>query len=286
MRKKLNQDFIAPGTWSRIVVPVSGGKDSQVCLALAVDAVGPDRVLGVHQHTGFDHPLTYEHMDYMRARYEVPILDVKNPNYETVPDVMMTEVMLPSRHARLCTRLLKTDPWFRWLREQSDADQMLVLLGMRAAESVDRRKNYGDLVATDLHTMGEISSESPKKTAAVKVQLPIVNWTTPQVFEFLRHRGDKINPLYAKGHKRVGCFPCVLAGKGSMELTVRDPIGRQNIEQLSDAIHVIQWARPELDISGFFDHDLPTLLAKKTADPFGFMEEDEQTAGGCSWCQL
>lgn len=31
---------IAPGDWSRIFVPVSGGKDSQVCLAMAVDEFG------------------------------------------------------------------------------------------------------------------------------------------------------------------------------------------------------------------------------------------------------
>lgn len=287
MRRELAQLHIAPGDWKKIIVPVSGGKDSQVCMALAVDAAGSDNVLGVHQHTGFDHPLTYQHMNYMRDRYKVQILDIRNPKFDSVPDLMLQEVILPSRHARLCTRLLKTGPWFQWLKQQPDSNDYLVFLGMRAAESPNRRDKYGSLANLDVYRLGDISGECPASLKEVRAQLPIVTRSTSWVFEFLRSRGDKVNPLYAKGHKRVGCFPCALAGKASMRLTARDTIGRANIGAMSDAIQLIQWARPELVISDFFDHDLEAILNLKEPDPFGWEEqEDEEQVGGCSWCNL
>jgi len=273
--------------YSRIIVPVSGGKDSQVCLALAVDRYGASRVLGVHQNTGFDHPLTYEHMDYMRERYGAPIIDIKSEKYEDVPDVMMREVIIPSRQARACTKQLKTGPWFRWLREQEDLDQLLIYLGMRAAESNDRRKNYGHLEDDDLYEMADISGECPKSCAHVAAQLPIVTMSTPAVFEFARKRGDKLNPLYKMGYRRVGCFPCVLAGKATMKMTARDPVGRQNLAMLGDAVSLIKWAWPDRDLTVFWEHDVDAILSgKDDLDPFGWRDQQEDNAGGCSWCNL
>jgi len=185
----------------------------------------------------------------------------------------------------MCTRQLKTGPFFRWLAKQPDLDTVQIWLGMRAAESQDRNKNYGHLENGEVYDLEDISGECPKSCQKVKAVLPIVEITTPEVFQLLRNRGDKINPLYAKGHKRVGCFPCVLAGKGTMRLTARDPEGRANLARVGDAIKIVQWARPEMDVAAFFDHDVDLLLGKKEADPFGF-NEDQDDAGGCSWCNL
>ncbi len=46
----------------KIVVPVSGGKDSQACLKMAVSEVGADHVIGLFCDTQFEHPLTYAHV--------------------------------------------------------------------------------------------------------------------------------------------------------------------------------------------------------------------------------
>ena len=254
-------------------------------MALAVDRYGSDKVLGIHQHTGFDHPLTYEHMDYMRGRYGVEIQDIKNQTYATVPEVMIGEKIIPSRLARVCTDRLKTTTFFKWLqsRPMAEVDDMLILLGMRAAESNNRRERYKDNTDEDLYTMLEVNQNCPKDVGHVKVMLPIVEWTTPTVFEFLRKRGDKINPLYAKGFSRVGCFPCVLAGKQTMRLVARDPHGRENLRSLQQAIEIVRAGNPR----ALFDQDIPSLLANKEADPFGIFEmEEEEQAGGCSWCNL
>jgi 3'-phosphoadenosine 5'-phosphosulfate sulfotransferase (PAPS reductase)/FAD synthetase len=38
--------------------------------------------------------------------------------------------------------------------------------------------------------------------------------------------------LYAKGHKRVGCYPCLLANNNEWQMAAQDPVGRQNIKKL------------------------------------------------------
>lgn len=40
---------------------------------------------------------------------------------------------------------------------------------------------------------------------------PIVEWTDADVWEFIRHYGIEVNPLYECGYKRVGCIGCPLA---------------------------------------------------------------------------
>ena len=55
----------------KTIVPVSGGKDSQVVLSLALGA-GRD-VIAVHQNTGYDHPVTYRQIEDMERFYGVTI---------------------------------------------------------------------------------------------------------------------------------------------------------------------------------------------------------------------
>lgn len=267
----------------KIIIPISGGKDSQVCLALAVDKYGAANCLAVHQHTGFDHPLTYAHMTYMASRYKVEVINIHNPKYSSVPEVMRGEKIIPTRLARACTRNLKTGPWFQWLAKQKDRDTFLLLLGMRAAESPQRRGNYGHLIDGEAYPLGDIANKAPKRVKAIQVQLPIVSWTTPAVFDFLRSRGDLVNPLYHRGFKRVGCFPCILAGASTLRLAIRDPVGRKHMEQVRSEVIRIQAANP----ARYYEHDLDKLLDRKEADPFGFSsQEDEEQAGGCSWCNI
>ena len=59
-----------------VIVPVSGGKDSQVVLSLAL-AQGLTPVC-VHQNTGFDHPLTYRQLEDMERFYGVKVEHTHN----------------------------------------------------------------------------------------------------------------------------------------------------------------------------------------------------------------
>jgi hypothetical protein len=42
---------------------------------------------------------------------------------------------------------------------------------------------------------------------------PLIHWSTDTVFAFARAHGMSPNPLYLQGMGRVGCFPCINAGK-------------------------------------------------------------------------
>ena len=54
-----------------LIVPVSGGKDSQVVLSLALKTGRP--IVCVHQNTGYDHPDTYAQIDAMEKFYGVKV---------------------------------------------------------------------------------------------------------------------------------------------------------------------------------------------------------------------
>ncbi len=268
-----------------IIVPVSGGKDSQACVALAVERFGADRVEMLHQHTGFDHELTYEHLLYMQDRYGVPLTNCKSTKYSTVPEVMFGERVIPTRWARACTKQLKLIPQYQWLAAHPERSKLLLWLGMRAAESQHRKKNYGHLSPTDRYRLSDLNSDCPKRSDA-DVELPIVDKSTGWVYDFLlRKRKDKINPLYSKGHNRVGCYPCVLAGKKDFAIAARDPTGRKHIEQVQQAIIFVKSLHPDKNLDSLFEHDLEQVL-KGEPDPLGLYEIDDKEAGGCSWCAM
>lgn len=266
-----------------IIVPVSGGKDSQLCVALAVERFGPDRVEMLHQKTGFDHSVTYQHLLYMQDRYQVPLTNIQSEKYHSVPEVMVGEKVIPTRFARACTRQLKMFPYFNWLAAHPNRTDLLVWLGMRAAESIHRRKNYGGFSPTDRHRLVEINPDCPLKSD-VAVELPIVDKSTGWVYDYLlRKRRDRINPLYSKGHGRVGCYPCIFWGKKDLTIAARDPEGRVNIKALQQAIVIVKKHYKGRDLDSLYDQDLEAIL-KGERDPFGLHSDDN--GSGCSWCSL
>ena len=46
----------------KVVVPISGGKDSQACLKLALQDYDKSQVMGLFCDTQFEHPFTYAHI--------------------------------------------------------------------------------------------------------------------------------------------------------------------------------------------------------------------------------
>ncbi len=58
--------------------------------------------------------------------------------------------------------------------------------------------------------------ESCYRTTSTLVN-PIVDWTTEDVWEFLRHYGCRSNPLYYCGEDRIGCVICPLSGFAQMK---------------------------------------------------------------------
>lgn len=277
-------------TW---VVPVSGGKDSQTVLAMMIDQHGRSHLRAVFQSTGYDHPVTLEHLAYMEQRYNVPIEVTKSAEYSDLFDLVRKEGYFPNSKAKACTSKLKQEPFARWI----EANDLLgpgaahIYLGMRAAESSARANKYGGLTEEDIFSLADLSPREYLKTKgfdAVTVSLPIVQMSTEAVFSFLAGRGDKVNPLYAKGHSRVGCFPCLLANQREWQLAVRDKVGHAHIEELVKIENEFK-VRPGpqkklIRIHESRDIDLLLKTGNFTGD--GTLFEDDDEAGGCQMCNI
>lgn len=224
-------------TLVKILVPISGGKDSQSCLQLAVEAHGADVVRGLFCDTGFEHPLTYAHVDTMRSMYGVRI-DVVRAG--TVEQQCVKHGRFPSDAARFCTEELKIWPtkyYCKALAEEqgsrlghkrrkitaSTTGGFEVWYGMRSDESDARAKRYKGKVGEDVYPPHEVLAKYPQylHKLGVSFRLAVIDWTRADILEYLDGRE---NPLYrvldATGRPkfdRVGCFPCQAAGDAHKE---------------------------------------------------------------------
>ena len=218
------------------IIPVSAGKDSQAVLRWALERHDRKDCRVVHQFTGYDHPLTLEHLRYMERRYRVNIEFTRSEKYKDIFDFIRQAGYFPNALARGCTGRLKQYPFGAWLTREgfTTKGSALVYLGMRADESATRASKYGALKNSDIFSLTDISPSAYPETkfGQVQVCLPIVTWSTEKVFAFLAHHKDKVNPLYKKGHKRVGCYPCLLANNFEWEQASKDPTGQAHIKKL------------------------------------------------------
>ena len=198
----------------KIVVPISGGKDSQACLKLALESYDKSEVMGLFCDTQFEHPLTYKHIDWMREFYGVHIERICSGS---VPEIVLKFGQFPSSRFRMCTDRLKIVPskkFYRSLAEKQGGFE--VWLGMRTGESKQREANYKNTVSDELIAPHEMGNSFPKLLNKLDVwfRLPVVDWVEHEIYEYL---GQDMNPLYAQGSKRVGCFPCLASSDRNKE---------------------------------------------------------------------
>jgi 3'-phosphoadenosine 5'-phosphosulfate sulfotransferase (PAPS reductase)/FAD synthetase len=179
------------------VVSVSGGKDSAAVALALREAEVPFRM--VFADTGWEAPETYAHLDYLREK--LGPIDVVGKDGGMVGRIRYT-AGFPSKFVRWCTRELKVEP----LRAYHDAigAETVSVVGIRADESVARRDA---LAFEDCDRWGGF------------VWRPIVDWTVSDVIAIHRRHGVAMNPLYHRGHNRVGCYPCIFANKEEIMLT-------------------------------------------------------------------
>ena len=198
----------------KIVVPISGGKDSQACLKLALQSYDKNEVMGLFCDTQFEHPLTYAHIDKMCDMYGVKIERVCAGS---VPEIVIKFRQFPTSKFRMCTDRLKIQPskkFYRALAEQQGGFE--VWLGMRTGESKQREANYKNTVSDELIAPHELGKAFPKylNKLGVWFRLPVVDWTENEIYKYLA--GEE-SPLYSQGSKRVGCFPCLASSDRNKE---------------------------------------------------------------------
>ena len=200
-----------------LLVTTSGGKDSDVCIALAL-AAGID-IEVQHNHTTADAPETVYHVrDTFKQLEDKGIKCTVNwPTYKGSPVTMWSlipqKLMPPTRTVRYCCSVLK---------EQGGVGRMITT-GVRWSESVSRQNKRGiyESMPHDFSKKIIINNDNDDKRRlfencklqAKRICNPIIDWTDRDVWEYILAEKIPVNPLYACGYHRVGCIGCPMAGR-------------------------------------------------------------------------
>lgn len=161
-----------------LVVANSLGKDS-VCVWDLAKRVSP-KIRGFIVTTRFKPKETVQFMEEMVARYpELKVFkndeEILNKLYETDPD--------------RCCYILKVLPT-RWAIEEMNVKCWVT--GLRCTEGRTR---------TDFKEVEE------RDKGLIKLN-PILIWQEREVWQYLALNSVKVNPLYGKGYRSLGCEPC------------------------------------------------------------------------------
>jgi 3'-phosphoadenosine 5'-phosphosulfate sulfotransferase (PAPS reductase)/FAD synthetase len=215
----------------KVVVPVSGGKDSQACLKLALKKYEKNEILGLFCDTRFEHPITYSHIYTMREIYGVEICAISSGS---VPEKVMQYGYFPGSAGRFCTSYLKLDPSKKFYKAFAEVmgHGFEVWVGVRSDESPARKLRYIGKVSSEVYFPHEFMSNFPKYLGAlgVRFRLPIVDWSVEDVMVYL---DGQENPLYRSGFSRVGCFPCLAGGDASkIKAFEHDDFGARQYEKV------------------------------------------------------
>jgi len=188
------------------IVSFSGGKDSTATYLWCLDKFGSDGFVAVSADTGNEHPVT---LNYVRNFHSFvgapPVVIVRADVSRYTPDISNPFLSLcvkkqrfPSTMARFCRRHLKEIPIQLYIDSIRRDRPVTVYTGLRRAESRHRyfyTRRMLDPKYDCLHYR------------------PIIGWSADQVFRFIRSHKVEPNPLYSYGLDRVGCWPCIMAGK-------------------------------------------------------------------------
>jgi len=200
-----------------LIVTTSGGKDSSVCVELALRAGIPFEVM--HSHTTADAPETvyFVRQEFHRLEEKGIKCIVNFPVYKGVRtsmwDLIPQKLMPPTRIVRYCCSVLK---------EQGGA-RRFIATGVRWAESAKRKNSRGiyEAIARSKASRIILNNDNDDRrrlfencTLQAKwVCNPIVDWTDDDIWGYIRSEKLPINPLYGCGFSRIGCIGCPMADK-------------------------------------------------------------------------
>lgn len=206
---------------AKILVAYSGGKDSQACLLWAVNKYGAPNIEAVFCDTGWENPITYNHIISTTKSLGVKLVVVKSKKYNGFIDLAEKKKRFPSVKARFCTEELKSKPFIDYVLSQTT--NLIIIQGIRAAESKSRSRMeaecryfkyyfepYNDRGKTHSYRKADIKEWCDKYSD--DILRPVFHWSADEVINYILDNGQMPNELYKQGFKRVGCFPCILSG--------------------------------------------------------------------------
>ena len=217
-----------------LIICYSGGKDSDVMLDIAKKTLKPNEFEVLNSHTTVDAPETVYHIrDVFKALYAEGIkTTILKPMYKGKPTNMWRLIeekgIPPTRIMRYCCSVLK----------EASTPNRMAAVGVRESESrgrkgreafgvLGRRKSDGEW-RTLQHTYAMFKIDQERSEDSYECQFikackgnkatlinPIYKFTERDVWDYVKQFNVSMNPLYAKGYKRVGCIGCPLGGAKS-----------------------------------------------------------------------
>lgn len=230
-----------------IIVSVSGGKDSTATwLRLLESGI---RCRAVFADTGWEAPETYAYLDLLRAKVgPIDVVGVEGGMRAKI----RARAGFPARKQRWCTRELKVEPLREYhdrVRAETDRETVSVV-GIRAEESEERAAMA--VFGFDERWGGY-------------VWRPSLDLTVAEVIETHHRHGVPLNPLYLRGHNRVGCYPCIYATKEEIKLWAdHAPESVAEIAALEAECERLRVER-NAETPGRYTHDLASYFQARTA---------------------
>jgi 3'-phosphoadenosine 5'-phosphosulfate sulfotransferase (PAPS reductase)/FAD synthetase len=196
------------------VCNISSGKDSDAAALALTEAGIPHR--RVFADTGWEAAESYAHLNYLHEK--LGPIDVVSAYAEPtctpymLPDIsdgaMVRKIReragFPARLQRWCTKELKLHPLRAYCDEiEATGATVVTVTGIRADESEKRA------------AMAELEDD---ETWGGWMWRPILAWSVEDVLAIHHRYGIEVNPLYRRGHSRVGCYPCIMSNKTDIRL--------------------------------------------------------------------
>ncbi len=190
---------------SKVIVPLSGGKDSAAALIVASQYFDPSNIYAVYVDTGIDFVENEHYAEYLSERLGVNLVKTKA---DVDKGLLHENMPLPDPRYRWCTGR-KLDALRRTIKRLINTERIkYILVGDRDAESVRR-------------------SLRPPMRIDEKLGLPVISplkyWSGAHVVLYILSKGYRMNTLYENGFLRLGCYIC-FALRPSWELYIMNKI--------------------------------------------------------------
>lgn len=230
----------------KVLVSFSGGKDSQACLIRACEDFGASCITAVFCDTGWEHELTYKHVQHVTSALGVKLVVLKSSRYQ-MQSLCKESKWFPDSMHRMCTVQLKIIPMIDYVLTIDD--NVVIIQGIRAAESQSRSRmscsaNYFAEYLTDesakkrLYRKIDVKEWCSKHTATV--ERPMFGASAQDVIDYILEHGQQPNPLYRRGFSRVGCFPCIFARLSDIKAMRHYPDYVQKVIELEKEVNDIR----------------------------------------------
>jgi len=213
------------------VISVSGGKDSTATLLKALEEYEKERLIVIFNDTGWEHPCTYDYLNYLESTLDIKIQHIKPKDYIDLPDLIRKMKRFPHPKFRFCTDELKQTPFQNWLKENNLCG-CTNWVGVRKAESIARRKKYLEVKPNMEYPVRMFYTSFTYDLKQVRMRFPVVDMSVQEIFEYIKSKKMDVNNLYKEGHSRVGCYPCLLGSPIDFMKLLNDPVGIDRIDKL------------------------------------------------------